>query len=679
MNSMKLLPKKSKVFLLLLIGAIFYLSISGSFSVFAQSNNLSVDEIDGALDRVDQLVLDLQLNEALDIAINLKKFVPNDVNVRSRLFEIYLELGLLKRAEEELSFLQNKRPDTQTDFFDASLLFKKGQFLESQQKIDSVIENYPNFAPIWLLKSEVVLAQKYFREAVEYLDVYERIGGRGAKFLLSKANLIGKEYEAELNRFSPLSRNANRGRLSEMRVLLDEYIRNYGEDVKYFSAEAFFYFLSGEFEQAESLIEKALVISPQNEQLLKSKLSILLAEKSLLGVISFLKTILRDQLIPNQSYYYAVLGFAYFIKEKIPGSEFEVEDLSYLQQNVLPNLLQALKEDAANEKLRFLLDKIVKENLPFDHQLRQRVAQYHVEQGSNWIGEGQKELGRFALINAVQLAPQSLEVRSAYVDLLRRSMSRSEWLAHLEIIREFDQSFDDDYKRTTVLQLLERDSQRRLMAKENVELDNLLNEKKLVVGLLTEPSKWNLEIDFPYRSIIQHEMLKQKLSYSRLYEVKSIFTSELANNLANNMIDYYIQVDMIESEENLQLDVELFSVEERESLWKKTVYRSGNNRYFLATSEVAEEINELLPKVGQIVKMKGFQMIISLGQLHGVSVEDTFTILTSKGEIQNLKIKEVDARISLGEMRDALRLPTIKVGDKVVIDAKANDNTGNAN
>lgn len=96
--------------------------------------------------------------------------------------------------------------------------------------------------------------------------------------------------------------------------------------------------------------------------------------------------------------------------------------------------------------------------------------------------------------------------------------------------------------------------------------------------------------------------------------------------------DYYATGSLVEGEDSLRVRAELLSGFNGKTVERFDAYYTGNDKIFNAVFSVAESINQALPLVGQIARLRGNDLaLINMGVAHGVKKEMSFRIYRKGG------------------------------------------------
>ena len=96
--------------------------------------------------------------------------------------------------------------------------------------------------------------------------------------------------------------------------------------------------------------------------------------------------------------------------------------------------------------------------------------------------------------------------------------------------------------------------------------------------------------------------------------------------------DYYVTGSLVEGEDSLRVRAELLSGFNGKTVERFDAYYTGNDKIFNAVFSVAESINQALPLVGQIARLRGNdRALINMGMAHGIKKEMSFRIYRKGG------------------------------------------------
>jgi predicted Zn-dependent protease len=100
--------------------------------------------------------------------------VPDEVEIREKLADRYLEVGQTADAVQQVEWLQVNAPaeNEKRSLLKAKLLLQQGETSRAADIIDSLIQTDPNHEEAVLLKGQILIARQELGEAVELLNGY---------------------------------------------------------------------------------------------------------------------------------------------------------------------------------------------------------------------------------------------------------------------------------------------------------------------------------------------------------------------------------------------------------------------------------------------------------------------------------------------------------------------------
>lgn len=665
-------PKRKTLYAVLLLSILlsFPKNIFSQTSeqIFNQQPEISADAIDRQIAIINQRLQDKKINDALKLTLDLKSKAPYDIKVRELLFEIYIAKKLLKLAEQELIFLENNSQSSETLYRRARLLQLQNKRKESRELVDQLLEQYEDFADTHLLLANLLREEKLFREARIQLEIYEGRVGRNASFLLSSALIEADREEHVGIRSSEVMKQA----LVRMRNNLDEYSKKFdANNSDYYTIKTRYLFLVRDYQAALEEVERAIFFDELNEDLRKQKVAILYFKKDIQALISYIEQLPTWNEKVDQKNHLYLLGYLHFYKEKTQGDDWKVPDNTYLLRKILPPLLKAYQLETEDELIQFFIESLLLANLELTHPLRERFSQIHLKRAMSSLKAGEKTQARYSFLRAINLSPQDVSVRKDYSKFLKNEKLFTALLEEMYILQNLmGEDFTSDYKWQTQLELLEKQEKQKTLQRENIKVEDIANEERTRILLLYENVSWQQQWPFPYREIITRDLLLEKFNYSHIFRTTVDLADRLEGALALASYDYYLKFQSTDENEALNFSLNVFDATSRQQVFTDDASFSGNHRYLKAVNTLSKSFNDFLPIKGQILKIDGYKIILSFGEIHGVKKEDRFQIETKDGWIQDFPLIEINERVSIGEVRDFLLLPKIKLNDRVLITKK---------
>ncbi|NLM00068.1 MAG: tetratricopeptide repeat protein [Treponema sp.] len=546
-------------------------------------------------------------------------------------------------------------------------LFEKAQQLQSQEKYYEAIELYqqalyynPSYGSVWFALAECTyaieeydLAMTYIKKAKEFLsdepkiinmqgfieiglgnlsqarttflsvlakfpnDVDARFGL--AELELFEGKISGAEYwyEAALQR-----QNTNRrallslalisyelGKIENTKKYIEQALNFHSgrSEVYYFAS--YLQMLEGNLENAEGKVRSAIALNKNYDAAYELLSIILFKKKRFDEVINICDIRIEKKRDAQSAWYMKALSL-----EKI-----KQVDLAY---DAFAMGLEIAKD---NEVMRSAFEKFLEKNFAVENSKRQMWAKYHTEKA---IEKAQRFISNVALYEfqrSLRINPLDNDVRMKYADLVLREGYKENYLQQIKFIQKTNNT-------RNINEIIESyESSLRGSLANRWKVNNLLLEKnRIKLGIY--PVALN-----PQLIHIENEKIASWLlaDYFTSFQYFSVNVNEdyvtgytQAFSTARKLQqDYFALLSVEESEREITVTLNLYSGRTGNEAGKFKVYRTGNYRFASCLQKIAEQVKEQFPIRGKIIDRKNEIVLVDVGLLDGVKIDDVFTIV----------------------------------------------------
>lgn len=378
-----------------------------------------------------------------------------------------------------------------------------------------------------------------------------------------------------------------------------------------------FYYLTNNLKMALEYIENAVVIEPSVKNLeLNYKLLFELAKWGEAELI--LKKLILN-FIDIEPDYYNDLGVALSKQGKY-------------QESVI-FLISGIEEFRGDEILRWRAEMVAIEGLKINNEYRKKLAKYRYEMGVFYQEKNIIDKAIFMLDRAIQIDPQNLNYRYKIASIYKDRGYSDKYLHILKFIIKEDPDFpniQDD------LEYYKKKLETSLSGKLNIDQYNQVEPYKDLKPMIVIS---NIETEKESDSYYEANNILQDILYRALKNSESFSISKLDKSKTRNEsdelnrmgADLVIRPVMTEMENLLSVKIEVLNVNNGVSiLLYKDLSHRGNDRFLKLALSFAENISKDLPVMGLIRDKKENEVILNIGSLQNINVDDILYIIGDK-------------------------------------------------
>lgn len=159
-------------------------------------------------------------------------------------------MGRLNDAENYLKILvKYSKESRHTKISGAEIAYLKKQYPQALKTVNSVLDDYPDFAPALVLKGRIYGAQNKKLEAIKYFELAVQSEPFDLKYRIEFADML-----------------KNTGRLTKARLTLAEVSRAYPDETGIRQRLLEIYYLQGHYDKAISLGKKMIAADPRDRE-----------------------------------------------------------------------------------------------------------------------------------------------------------------------------------------------------------------------------------------------------------------------------------------------------------------------------------------------------------------------------------------------------------------------------
>lgn len=596
----------------------------------------------GEFDSIGELIEKGELIKATEELLKKEKINPNHSPIKKRLAQIYLKRQLYLKAEKKINYLLALSQSTDHLYLLAKMHLLKGEIDKCEKVCYQILARDRNYISGLLLLAEVHTTKKHYDLANSTYQDISLIAPNDRNFLLQYTL-----YLIELNRLKKAKEN--------LRTLN----KLFKEDHGFLYVSSLYHFKQQESDLALYFIQKALFYKPHHPDYQKLLFDIYLQTKNYPSAIEWLKEKEKNQ---ASDWLYFKLAYYQFIKEGPDGFKIDTSKNPSVYKNILANLERAINKNSQNEYVRFFTEYFVLANTSIKHSDRKIHANYHRGRGSFLESSGQYDLANYHYLRSIKFTPENLNLRQSYANFLKQIGRRHDYYTQLEVIRKFtlNQSFDLDAE----MAIVNRQLGKSLTRKEGIDINILEpNRKKIAIvpDIKVEGDETEKNLLYGKKNVLAFS--GDFLKYSKQFDVVP-FTKSATSNVS----DYHITMKF-KYESNVYIEFKIYDTSTKLVLTNNRFVRKGEFALANTLKAFKDFLEEFIPRQGQIIKKTTRSIIIDLGTINHLSLNQNINIQNRSDPLKHYlaKIKEADEYVSKIELMDERELYFIQLGDIIFL------------
>ncbi len=330
---------------------------------------------------------------------------------------------------------------------------------------------------------------------------------------------------------------------------------------------------------------------------------------------------------------------------------------------------------------RLAAEQALLDNTDVEDPRRGEFAQHHFVRARSLADRNLFNRAFASYRRGLQLDPYDREARLGYAELYRLRGFRARYLQELLVLDDYGLGGDD--------------------------IDDLIEAYQSALAE-SVAVRWNVDQFSLARSRIRFDLFVQEAAVTSDYPQSDYFLSRQLRNalLAHEAIDvpdeplradsfasafrdarrrgsdYFLVVRFSQAERSFMAEVGVHLARTGSEISRYRINRSGNDRIQRALAAAAAEINATLPLRGTVERREAERLLVNLGTLHGVAVDDTLEIVrrgelllrgdqagymyASSDVLGTVKINRVDDLVSEGVLTSRTVFDYVNVGDEVI-------------
>jgi len=573
--------------------------------------------------------------------------------VFARLAECFYALDEYDQAfdfvEKALSY---KRADVELEALKGFILIGLEKTQEAKEVFSKILKEQPNDVNAKFGLAEIEISQGRITVA---RDIYKEI------------LLMRPENKKALLAMSIIEHQSNNKK--EANKYIKKALKYHGNDEVSSYFAAYINALDGKYEVAEAYLDTALKINANYDDALSLLASVLYESERYFEVIK----VTDRQIAKNKKSH-----IAWYIKT-----------LALLKLKRQDEAMQTAKITLAlmptSEIYRMLLEEIAIETLDFEDKFRKELSKYHSEKAEGFNNKNETEKAFFEYRRALKMYPYDIKSREAYAKLLLRKGYPQRYFDELEFIKSIGKP---STRIADALESYGKILESSLLKKWNID-DLYLDKNHISLGLFF--TKEGSSTLLPETGRFVTNAISDVFSYNRRFKI-NVYTERPTSyieafKMAREKGDaYFALIKVNESNNDLNLTMELY-ISRTGSLAKTfNVYRSDNDRYSLSIRRLSTLVASSMPILGVILERWQHNVLVDIGKNDFVGDEaekakfeivDKTKVKANKDELSivydedailgYLNVTKMEEDVSEGEIKERGFYDKINKGDYIVM------------
>ncbi|MBQ7539310.1 MAG: tetratricopeptide repeat protein [Treponema sp.] len=545
------------------------------------------------------------------------------------------------------------------------ILIALGRLDEARTVFNEILKRYPNDINSRFGLAELDLFSGSFNGAKnQYEDALKR-QGNNRKALLSLA-LISSEL----------------GNNDMARSYIEQALRYHSGEREVHYLASYLDAKQGNFASAEKRARAAVQISPEYTKAYILLSSILYSQKKYGDVID-----LCDYLISRNRN----TSEAWYLKGLAQNRKGD-------WKSAVETWTNALSINPYDEVMRSALELILIKKLPVEDDRRIVFSEFHAQKGREFSKSFLGEEARYEYQRALRINPYNDKARAEFAELLGRTGLNENYLNQLKFIRQ-NQEKDEAENEKSGSEKLSPEQKRindTIEAYESL-MKYSLSAKWNVDPFYLDKTRWHVGLYYTKSPVqllhcdaeeiaagMAADIFSGIASASLAFENRAVSGYGEAYRLARkNNLDYFILLDVDETEREVTLSATVYSGRTGTETVKFSSFRTGNDKFSSALRAFRRDLLDMLPVRGKIIQRSVNDILVDLGTVEGMKegvildVVKAGKIMTKdkglgvsydeKNLLGTIKINRTGEEIAQGSLEQDGFYDRVNVGDEVLV------------
>ena len=545
------------------------------------------------------------------------------------------------------------------------ILIALGRLDEARTVFNEILKRYPNDINSRFGLAELDLFSGSFNGAKnQYEDALKR-QGNNRKALLSLA-LISSEL----------------GNNDMARSYIEQALRYHSGEREVHYLASYLDAKQGNFASAEKRARAAVQISPEYTKAYILLSSILYSQKKYGDVIDLCDYLISRNRNPSEAWY--LKGLA----QNRKGD----------WKSAVETWTNALSINPYDEVMRSALELILIKKLPVEDDRRIVFSEFHAQKGREFSKSFLGEEARYEYQRSLRINPYNDKARAEFAELLGRTGLNENYLNQLKFIRQ-NQEKDEAENEKSGSEKLSPEQKRindTIEAYESL-MKYSLSAKWNVDPFYLDKTRWHVGLYYTKSPVqllhcdaeeiaagMAADIFSGIASASLAFENRAVSGYGEAYRLARkNNLDYFILLDVDETEREVTLSASVYSGRTGTETVKFSSFRTGNDKFSSALRAFRRDLLDMLPVRGKIIQRSVNDILVDLGTVEGMKegvildVVKAGKIMTKdkglgvsydeKNLLGTIKINRTGEEIAQGSLEQDGFYDRVNVGDEVLV------------
>lgn len=312
---------------------------------------------------------------------------------------------------------------------------------------------------------------------------------------------------------------------------------------------------------------------------------------------------------------------------------------------------------------------------------RHEFAQHHFVRARSFVDRNLFTRAMTAYRRGIQLDPYNREGRLGYAELFRLRGYRARYLQELRVMEEYGLGSPAIDDRIEAFESALADS---VAVRWNVDQFSLAAARTRFEIFVHEAP---VTSDYPQSDHFLSRQFRNELLAYEAIEVPSDplrsqnFAAAFREARRRNA-DYFVVLEFSQADRSFQVHARVYVGRTGTEIGSIRANRSGNDRVQRALHAVGGEVHAMIPLRGTVQQREAERLLVNLGSLHDVAVNDTLDIVrrgalvlrsdapgymySSSDVLGTWRVTRVDDLVSEGTLSSRTVFDYVNVGDEVV-------------
>ena len=299
---------------------------------------------------------------------------------------------------------------------------------------------------------------------------------------------------------------------------------------------------------------------------------------------------------------------------------------------------------------RIALENTLIENKPIGDPVRKKYADYHFQQGIEYINRSYAIQARNEFRRGLLIDPHSNTGKKLYAGIIKTDGYLNKYLSLLENIASEKPDDKDLADEVEIYQSI---------------ISDTVSERWGIDQFLIEVPKYNIELflsqsSIPYNTFneglhLGYYLVHTLHGYENIESNFNVHPSDFSSafrTAREKGSDYFLMFDFRDTKRFFSAEVKIYHSGTGSLLMKIPIFRTGNKKISSSLQILSRTLSEALPKWSEIIERKFNRVLLNVGNIQGTTPGDIFLVI--RKEDFNLKKDNIglvyNSELFLGEV-----------------------------